>query len=111
MKWFNNAILILVAMLAACTATFGGNVATNTFNDKAAIALESVTTARKEATTLLQSGKITVEQDKKTQAALDLVRTSIQSAQAINASDPTTATALLTQALGTLAAIEPGAAK
>ena len=95
------ASLCLSVGLCACTTT----PPTATFNDKLALAVESVTTARKAATTLLIAGKITVEEDASLQAKLDIIVGSLKAAKAIQSNDPAQATALLTTALNNLAQI------
>ena len=91
-----------VLVFAGCAST----VPTGTFNDKAAIGVQTVTLVRQSATALLTAKKITVEQDKTIQAQLDLVISSIKIAKSLEVNDPTNASAQLAAALEQLAALK-----
>lgn len=79
-RLFAIAGLVAALMLTACATP----VPTATLNDKEAIALRSVTTARQVSMAALAAHKINVGQDQKTQATLDLTVTAIAAARAAN---------------------------
>lgn len=105
MKRFLTALCFCVWMVA-CTTTGTTVVPTATFNDKAAIGIQAVTTVRQATTALLVAKKITVAQDQGIQAKLDLIRTGIQLAKTLSATDPTNAASQLTSELAQLAALK-----
>lgn len=76
--WLIFAIALTMAF-AAC-----GDVPTQTFNDKAAITMRSVTAARDTSTALLQAGKITLAQDAENQKKLDAIVEGVKTARAQN---------------------------
>ncbi len=90
---------VVIAASAALIACGGGTptIPTKTFNDKVAIAIQTVTVTREAATALLQAKKITLKQDQTVQADLDKVRLGIQSVQSLHTSNPTLADAQLVQ--------------
>lgn len=97
-------IMILALLIAGCaTPTV---IPTATFNDKAAIGIQTITVASQAATSLLVAKKITVAQDQNIQASLNLIFQSIEIAKSLEASDPTNAAAQLTAALAQIAAIQ-----
>lgn len=84
-------ILFVTALLGVCgfTACSTTSPATTTVNDKTALAIETITAARRESTAALTAGKITVAQDKAAQANFDIARAALQAAQgALAASAP-----------------------
>lgn len=89
-------------LLAACP----GTIPTSTFNDKAAIAIQSVTAVRKAATSLLVAHKITVAEDETLQQQLDALRALIEVATAMQSTDPVAAQAKLEQAIAQLAQLK-----
>lgn len=90
-------IIVALAALTACSA-----VPTETFNDKAAIAVQTVTTVRKMATQGLLAGKLTKAQDQALQTKLDAVALAVKGAVAVQGSDPAAAAAQLVSALAAL---------
>lgn len=96
----NYLAAVIVALLTACATT----MAPYTFNDRAAIAMQSVTTLRQANTALLVAGKITVEQDKARQAALNEVRSAVELARVKFPTNADEATQMLVAALNKLAA-------
>ena len=93
-------IAAALALLTACATP----MQSSTFNDKAAQAMLGVTTLRQANTALLIAGKITVEQDKARQAALDDVRAAVELARVKYPTNADEATLLLVAALNKLAA-------
>ena len=92
-------VTLALALLTACAT----QMAPYTFNDRAAIAMQSVTTLRQANTALLVAGKITVEQDKQRQAALDEVRSAVELARVKFPTNADEATQMLVAALNKLA--------
>lgn len=102
----DQALMLLVMMLCVMMIVSCGTVPTATFNDKAALTVQSVTTARKVSTQLMTARAISIEQDVVNQAALDVVIKGVRAAQAINAQDPVQAAAALTAASEQLASVQ-----
>ncbi len=73
-------------LIAACVAC--GTVPTGTINDQEAIAIQSATAGLRTSTALLQSGKITPDQNAANRAKFDALITGIKQARAAN--DPGT---------------------
>lgn len=81
------------AMLAAALVLMIGCAALGvqspqTFNEKAAVAISSVTVVRQTATALLQANKISAPDAQNIQGQADNARAGIEVAIAINATDP-----------------------
>lgn len=87
MKSINRAaIALLFVALSACAAL--GVQSPQTFNEKAAVAISSVTVVRQTATALLQAHKISAPDAQNIQGQADNARAGIEVAIAINATDP-----------------------
>ena len=88
---------MLLAGLCACST-----VPTDTFNDKVAIGVQTVTATRKAATQALLAGKLSKAKDADLQEQLDKVVGALKVATALHATDPANAAAQLTAALASL---------
>jgi hypothetical protein len=89
-KSINRALIALtVVLLTACTAL--GVQTPQTFNEKVAVAISSVTTVRETAAVLLTTEKISVDDARNIQNQANNARAGIEVAIAINATDPAAA--------------------
>lgn len=102
MKCLKLFIASMVLALAGCAAT----IPTATFNDKAAIGVQTATVVSQTFTQALRAKTITVAQDKVLQNQLDLVVQAIQIAKSIQLNDPVNASLQLTSALEQLDALK-----
>lgn len=96
--------MMTLAMIGCAIGPPGtpGTVQTATFNDKAGLALITVTTLRKSFTAATAAGKMSVADDVKFGQALDKVVAGVATAKAIQSNDPAGATKALTEALNDL---------
>lgn len=92
-----------IVLMTACS-TFGVPVP-QSFNEKVAVAISSVTEVRNTAATLLTSSKISVDDAKNIQEQADNARAGIEVAKAIHATDPSVAENRITAVLTGLNAI------
>lgn len=106
----------LAMSIAGCTPMTGVQAPASAasaapLDSRIGVALREVTQARKAATALATAGKITWAQDDQAQAALTLVRASLDKAQGLTLTDPAQAAQLLADALNALAAYQLKAAQ
>jgi hypothetical protein len=92
-----------VGLTSGCAAL--GLQRPETFNERAAVAISSVTVVRQTATRLLLSGKLTAADGRNIQAQADNARAAIEIAISIQATDPAAAENRLTAILAGLNAI------
>lgn len=93
-KYLNFAAVTIVAFaLQACAQL--GLATPETFNQKAAVALGTVTQVRESATTLLAAKQITADDADNVLKATDVARTGIDTARKMQATDPTGANSKL----------------
>jgi PBP1b-binding outer membrane lipoprotein LpoB len=97
------SFLVAVMVLAGCAQL--GLATPETFNQKAAVAMGSVTQVRETATSLLQAKQINTADAENILKATDVARTGIDTARAMHASDPTAANSKLESIRTGLAAL------
>lgn len=98
------AAILLILMAAGCSNL--GLPSPQTFNQKIAVAIGSVTAVRNSATTLLVAKKITVADAENVQTAANNARAGIDVARTIEASDPVGANSKLTAVTTVLTALQ-----
>lgn len=81
---FQIVVMMILAMVFALVAGCANGPPTATADDKAGLAMQAVTAARKATTAALVAKKITVAQDQAVQAKLDVAVTVIKAALAAN---------------------------
>lgn len=91
-------------LMAGCTAL--GLPQAKTFNERVAVAIGTVTTAREAATSLLTAGKITVTDAENVQKQADNAREGIIIATQIHETDPGGAETRLSTAITILQALQ-----
>lgn len=96
--------LLAVMLLAGCQ--FLGQPTPETFRERAAVALTTVTAVRQTALTLLQAGKITPDDAQSVQGGADQARAGIEVARQIEATNPQAAENRLSAAITGLTALE-----
>lgn len=105
MKLFRSLTMALVvAALTACAAL--GLPTPDTFNQKAAVAISTVTEVRSQATTLLVAKKITVADAQNVQAQADTAMAGIAVARQVAAADMNAGNARLTAVVSVLTALQ-----
>lgn len=104
--YFLGLCLITLPFLPASGCAFLGVPTAQTFNERAALALSSVTTARQGALTLLQAKRITPADADNIQRQADTARAAIDVARSLHATDPAAGNAKLTQAQTVLTALD-----
>lgn len=103
MKRIHLAIMgLLLASLLGC----GSAPKPETFNQKAAVAITSVTSVRDTAAVLLKAGKITADDARNVQAQADSAMSSIAIARQIADRDPAAGQSKLSAALTILQALD-----
>jgi len=95
---------LVAAIVVGCAAL--GAPTPDTFNQKLAVGVASVTEARNTATTLLQAGKISVADAQNIQAQADVAREGLNVARGMSATDLTTANTRLEVASAALRALQ-----
>lgn len=96
--------LLLVACLIGCAQL--GATAPQTFNQRLASGIGSVTAVRQSATLLLNAGKISVDDAKNVQAQADNAMAGIAIARNVGAADPVAGQTKLTAAITVLSALD-----
>lgn len=98
------ASCFLAFTLAACA--FTGTPAPQTFNQRAAAAITSVTAVREAATVLLKAGKLTPEDARNVQAQADTAMAAVAIARNVSLTDPAGGQSKLSAALTILQALD-----
>ncbi len=91
-------------MLASCASL--GVPSPQTFNEKEAAAISSVTAIRGTALSLLQSGKITADDAQSVQAQADTAREAIKVAEQLHAANPEAGMDRMTAIITSLTALQ-----
>jgi hypothetical protein len=97
-------LALAAALLIGCTQM--GMVTPQTFNQKVAAAITSVTSVRQTATVLLNAGKISVDDARNVQAQADSAMSAVAIARQIADKDPAAGQTKLTAALTILQALD-----
>lgn len=97
-------IVLFTVILTACASVGGPDP--QTFNQKVAVGIASVTTVRQSATVLLNAGKISVDDARNVQAQADTAMAGITIARSVGATDPAAGQTKLTAALTILQALD-----
>jgi hypothetical protein len=97
-------LTLAAALLIGCSTM--GVPAPQTFNQRAAAAITSVTSVRQTATVLLQAGKLTAEDARNVQAQADNAMAAIAIARNVSTTDPAGGQTKLTAALTILQALD-----
>lgn len=97
-------MLALLLMLPGCETL--GIAKPETFNEKAAVALGTITTVRTTATQLLNEKKITADDGQNVLTATDNARAGLDIARTLNKSNPTAANARLDAIRTSLTALQ-----
>lgn len=95
---------LAVALLVGCAQM--GMPAPQTFNQKVAVGITTVTQVRQTATVLLTAGKISVDDARNVQAQADNAMAGITIARNVGATDPAAGQTKLTAALTILQALD-----
>ena len=98
------AFLSLLFLLPGCETL--GLPKAETFNEKAAVALGTITTVRQTTTTLLNEKKITADDGQHVLVATDSARAGVDIARNLNKSNPTAANAKLESVRAGLVAVQ-----
>ena len=96
--------LLLSALVASCATI--GEPTPQTFNERLAAGIGTVSAIRSTAASLLNQGKISVEDAKNIQQQSDVVRSGLDVASKIHATDPNAGNARLTAAVTALQALQ-----
>jgi hypothetical protein len=100
-----KAALLLAAFAALSGCAQLGLATPETFNQKVAVVLSTITEVRETATTLLQAKKITADDAQNVLASTDVARTGVDTARQIAAGDPAAGNARLDAVRTGLAAV------
>ena len=96
--------LSLLFLLPGCESL--GLPKANTFNERAAAALGSITTIRQTATTLLEQKRITADDGQNVLTQTDTARAGVDIARNLNKSNPQAADTKLTSVITVLTALQ-----
>ena len=101
---YRTLLMAAAALLTACAML--GSPTPQTFNQKLAVAVATVTEARNTATTLLAAGKISAADAQNIQAQADVAREGLNVARGLSSTDLTAASTRLEMTNAALRALQ-----